>query len=151
MTEAVKIDDLNIGSIVRDINTQLRKLGATTTVEDVYNGNNHPRLLVNHKGASFGIKLNTTKLDTNVIRIGLEELSIIAQVLANHKKTAIGLSSKGVFKTVMFANDGEKLLSNAVIGDLVKAGMINSEPYKEQVEAALSKKSLGKITVHARR
>ena len=51
----------------------------------------------------------------------------------------------------MFANDGKELLSNAVIGDLVKAGMINSEPYKEQVQAALSKKNLGKMTVHARR
>ena len=124
--------EINLGYMVTQMNVALRKLGSTT-VEDVYNGNNKAYILVHHKGHSSVIHIDEMLLDTRFVKVKYDELLVIGQELAQYEQTAVAVANNGEVKGLcQYVQDTNAIRAN-LISKLFSREVVTKEPFKAQI------------------
>lgn len=119
------------------MNKLLKEIGSTT-VEEVYNGNNHGYLLVHNKGYSGVIHTDEMILDTRFLKIKLDELVIIGKELAQYEQTAVAILDHGTLREVCRYEQDFKAVRKALLAKLFANGIVMSEESKTELESLMS-------------
>lgn len=129
---------MSIGSLVKEMNTQLRAYGKTT-VENVYNGSNKHYLLVHHKGNTLALSLDLSVLNNKYARLPFNELVVLAKCLVDFNQKTIGIVKDGVLVRVFTPDDVVFTFNDNFARDWTKYKITEQEPYGSQIREVISK------------